>query len=117
MSAARHGSVTNVPTSAGFLRHCAARMELARAGRRFSRMAEDHISSASGFEPQVDQLVRRMADRLDGALDPRGESKAIVSEALLRLAMAVYLSAQGQQHTRERLLAFALLLDASDSVH
>lgn len=75
-------------------------------------MSEDHIiSEASAFEPQVDQLVRRMADRLDGALDPRGESKAIVSEALLRLAMAVYISAQGELHTRERLMAFALLLD------
>ncbi len=80
-------------------------------------MAQDHPSEASAFEPQVDQLVRRMADRLDGALDPRGESKAIVAEALLRLAMAVYISAHGQQHTRERLMAVALLLDAPDAVH
>ena len=81
------------------------------------RHPETSAPEASAFEPQVDQLVRRMADRLDGALDPRGESKAIVSEELIRLAMAVYLSAQGAEHTRERLLAFALLLDAPGAVH
>jgi hypothetical protein len=79
------------------------------------------ISEAPGealaFEPMVDQMVRRMADRLDGALDPRGESKIVVAEALMRLAMAVYISAQGPTQTRERLLTLAMALDVPGAVH
>jgi hypothetical protein len=86
-------------------------------GRSFFRMAQDQVTEPAAFEPQVEQLVRRMADRLDGALDPNGESKAIVAEALMRLAMAVYINSQGAEHTRDRLLAFALLLDTPSAVH
>jgi hypothetical protein len=71
----------------------------------------------SVMEPEVDQMVRRMADRLDGALDPAGESRVVVSEALMRLALAVYVNTQGAGQTRERLLTLALVLDAPAKIH
>jgi hypothetical protein len=68
-------------------------------------------------EPEVLDMIRRLADRLDGAVDPRGDSKDIVSEALIRLALAVHIDAQGAGPTRDRLLTLVLTLTAPKLVH
>lgn len=74
-------------------------------------------AAETAFEPEVLQMVRRLADRLDGAVDPRGDDRTIVSEALIRLALAVYVNTQGAAETRERLLGFALTLTTPERVH
>ena len=72
---------------------------------------------ATQFEPEVLQMVRRLADKLDSAVDPRGDDRAVVSEALIRLALAVYVTTQGAAETRERLMTLALTLSPLATVH
>jgi hypothetical protein len=60
------------------------------------------------FEPEVLAMVRKLAAALDDAIDPQGDSRVIVAEALMRLAMGVHLYAVGAEATRDRALAMAL---------
>jgi hypothetical protein len=72
---------------------------------------------ASPLEPEVMQMVRHLADRLDQAVDPQGDNRKVVSEALIRLALAVYINTQGAAETRERLMGFALTLSNPATIH
>lgn len=72
---------------------------------------------ATQFEPEVLQMVRRLANKLDAAVDPSGDDRAVVSEALIRLALAVYVNTQGAAETRERLMMLALTLSPPATVH
>jgi hypothetical protein len=72
---------------------------------------------ATQFEPEVLQMVRRLADKLDSAVDPKGDDRTVVSEALIRLALAVYVNTQGAAETRDRLMTLALTLSPPATVH
>lgn len=74
-------------------------------------------ASVTPFEPDVLQMVRRLASRLDEAVDPQGDDRTVVSEALIRLALAVYINTQGAAETRERLMSLALTLSTPATVH
>jgi hypothetical protein len=79
--------------------------------------ALEQAGAFSTFEPEVLEMIRRLADHLDQAVDPKGDSKMVVSEALMRLALAVYVDAQGAGETRDRLLTLALTLAVPASIH
>jgi hypothetical protein len=69
------------------------------------------------FEPEVHEMVRRLAAQLDDAIDADGDSRLVVAEALMRLSLGVYLYTAGPEATRDRLLAMALRAHPSDVVH
>jgi hypothetical protein len=56
------------------------------------------------LKSKVAQVVRRLANQLDQAVDPRPDDHAVVSEALIRLALAMYVTRQGAEKTRDRLM-------------
>lgn len=80
-------------------------------------MTHEPERSAAPLEPEVLLMVRRLADRLDEAVDPQGDNRNVVSEALIRLALAVYINTQGAAETRERLMGFALTLSNPATIH
>jgi hypothetical protein len=80
-------------------------------------MTQQPEHGAAPLEPEVLQMVRRLADRLDQVVDASGDNSAVVSEALMRLALAVYINTQGTAETRERLMGFALTLSNAATIH
>ena len=69
------------------------------------------------FEPEVHEMVRRLAAQLDDAIDAEGDSRLVVAEALMRLSVGVHLYTTGAEATRDRLIAMALRAHPSDVVH
>jgi hypothetical protein len=75
---------------------------------------EEDIES---FEPEVLEMVRRLAAQLDNAIDADGDSRLVVAEALMRLSLGVYLYTAGPEATRDRLLAMAMRAQPDTVVH
>jgi hypothetical protein len=69
------------------------------------------------FEPDVNEMVRRLAASLDEAIDPDGDARAVVAEALMRLALGVHLYAHGAAATRDKLLNMALRAHPAEVAH
>ena len=69
------------------------------------------------LELDVLEMVRRLAAALDTAIDPAGDSRAIVAEALMRLAMGVHVYAAGPEATRDRALAMAMHTHPRKQIH
>ncbi len=69
------------------------------------------------FEPDVLEMVRRLAAQLDNAIDAEGDSRLVVAEALMRLSLGVYLYTAGPEATRDRLLAMAMRAQPDTVVH
>jgi len=69
------------------------------------------------LENEIHAMVCRLAAALDEVIDSNGDSRSVVAEALMRLAMGVHLYAAGPAATRDRALAMALRTHPPDRTH
>ena len=67
------------------------------------------------LEGDVSEMVKRLASAMDGVIAPGRDSRMLVAEALMRLALGVHVYAAGPDATRERLLAMALRTGANST--
>jgi hypothetical protein len=79
--------------------------------------SEFEAETGDGAGATINDLIRRLAAAIDDAVDSKRDSRALVAEALMRLALGVHLYAAGPHATRERLLAMALRTGADASVN
>jgi hypothetical protein len=74
-------------------------------------------SEAVLMEDDINEMVRRLAASMDNVVNPGRDSRILVAEALMRLALGVHVYAAGPECTRQRLLAMALRTSAGSTVN